>query len=146
MCSRGKLYDRALLNRYCSFHLLYGLPEAVPYREVTMGSTGTPASHALIVGATGIQGWAVTNELLEGYPTANSFDKVTALANRPPSENLLWPKSDKLQIVSGINLLNEDGQEALEKQIKESIPAIDSVTHLFFFGRHTAARYDSRTR
>lgn len=88
----------------------------------------------------------MTNELLEGYPTANSFDKVTALANRPPSENLLWPKSDKLQIVSGINLLNEDGQEALEKQIKESIPAIDSVTHLFFFGRHTAARYDSRTR
>ncbi|KAK5674471.1 hypothetical protein LTS10_012859 [Elasticomyces elasticus] len=98
-----------------------------------MGSTGSPSNHALIFGATGIQGWAVTNQLLKGYPSSDSFDKVTALANRPPSENLLWPSSDKLQIVSGINLLKEDGQEALEKQMKEKVPGIETVTHVFFF-------------
>ncbi|KAK3116446.1 hypothetical protein LTR53_003172 [Teratosphaeriaceae sp. CCFEE 6253] len=98
-----------------------------------MGSTAKPGNHALIFGATGIQGWAVTNQLLQGYPTADSFARVTALANRPPSENLLWPKSDKLQIVSGINLLNEGGQEALEQQMKDQVPGIETVTHLFFF-------------
>ncbi|KAK5718749.1 hypothetical protein LTR15_008483 [Elasticomyces elasticus] len=98
-----------------------------------MGSTGSPNNHALVFGATGIQGWAVTNQLLKGYPSSDSFDKVTALANRPPSENLLWPSSEKLQIVSGINLLNEDGQEALEKQMKEKVPGIETVTHVFFF-------------
>jgi len=99
-----------------------------------MGSTGTPGNHALIFGATGIQGWAVTNELLKGYPSDGSFDKITALANRPPSGNLLWPKNETLQIISGINLLNDGGQEALEKQMKEDVPGIDTVTHVFFFG------------
>lgn len=99
-----------------------------------MGSTGTMANYALIFGATGIQGWAVTNQLLAGYPTTDSFSTVTALANRKPSENMLWPKSEKLQVVSGINLLTEDGQEALEKQMKETVPGIECVTHVFFFG------------
>lgn len=99
-----------------------------------MGSTGQAGNHALIFGATGIQGWAVTNQLLGGYPTPDSFDRVTALANRPPSENMLWPESRKLQVVSGINLLNEGGQEALEKQMREKVPGVESVTHVFFFG------------
>ncbi|KAK5118000.1 hypothetical protein LTR62_004044 [Meristemomyces frigidus] len=99
-----------------------------------MGSSGaTPRNHALVYGATGIQGWAVVNQLLEGYPTKNSFEKITALANRPPSENMLWPKNDKLQIISGINLLNDGGQVALEKQMKAEVPGIDTVTHVFFF-------------
>jgi len=101
-----------------------------------MGSTGTSGNHALIFGGTGIQGWAVTNELLNGYPSADKFAKVTALANRPPSGNMLWPKNDKLQVVSGIDLLNEGGQEALEKQMKEKVPGIEAVTHVFFFGMH----------
>lgn len=99
-----------------------------------MGSMGTQSNHALIFGATGIQGWAVTKQLLEGYPTPDSFSKITALTNRPPSENLLWPESKKLEIVSGINLLNEGGQAALESQMKEKVSGIDSVTHVFFFG------------
>ncbi|KAK6439955.1 hypothetical protein LTR95_003818 [Oleoguttula sp. CCFEE 5521] len=98
-----------------------------------MGSTGQTKNHALIYGATGIQGWAIVNEILKGYPSPDSFSKVTALANRPPSENMLWPKNDKLQVISGIDLQNKDGQEALEKQMREKVPGIETVTHVFFF-------------
>nr|OQO29476.1 hypothetical protein B0A51_02783 [Rachicladosporium sp. CCFEE 5018] len=98
-----------------------------------MGSTDQTKNHALIYGATGIQGWAIVNELLKGYPSPDSFSKVTALVNRPPSENMLWPKSDKLQVISGIDLQIKDGQEALEKQMREKVPGIETVTHVFFF-------------
>ncbi|KXL44417.1 hypothetical protein M433DRAFT_90482 [Acidomyces richmondensis BFW] len=98
-----------------------------------MSSRNSLGNHALIFGATGIQGWAVTNELLQGYPSSDSFEMVTALTNRPPTENMLWPESSKLQVISGINLLNEDGQEALERQMKDKVPQIDDVTHVFFF-------------
>jgi nucleoside-diphosphate-sugar epimerase len=91
-------------------------------------------NHALVFGATGIQGWAVVNQILKGYPSADAFDKVTALTNRPITEEMLWPESKKLQVVSGINLLTDKGQEALEKEMKEKIPDVDTVTHMFFFG------------
>ncbi|KAF2485174.1 hypothetical protein BDY17DRAFT_246860 [Neohortaea acidophila] len=89
--------------------------------------------HALVFGATGIQGWAVVNQLLHGYPSSDTFEKVTALTNRPPTENLLWPQSEKLQVVSGIDLLNERGQEALEQQMREKIQDVHTVTQVFFF-------------
>ena len=91
-------------------------------------------SHALVFGATGIQGWAVVNQILKGYPSEDAFDKVTALTNRPITEEMLWPESKKLEIVSGINLLTDKGQEGLEKEMKEKIPDIDTVTHMLFFG------------
>lgn len=91
-------------------------------------------NHALVFGATGIQGWAVVNQILNGYPSADAFDRVTALTNRPITEEMLWPKSDKLQVVSGINLLTDNGQEGLEKEMKEKISGIETVTHMFFFG------------
>ena len=91
-------------------------------------------NHALVFGATGIQGWAVVNQILKGYPSENAFDKVTALTNRPITEEMLWPESKKLQIVSGINLLTEKGLEGLEKEMTERIPDVDTVTHMFFFG------------
>lgn len=103
-----------------------------------MGSTGRPGNHALIFGATGIQGWAVTHALLEGYPSQDSFERVTALANRKPTEAMLWPESEKLQVVSGINLLNDNGQTALESQLQEQVPGIETVTHVFFFGAYVS--------
>jgi len=99
-----------------------------------MSARDSSGNHALIFGATGIQGWAVTNELLEGYPSSDSFERVTALTNRPPTEKMLWAESSKFQVISGINLLNKGGQEALEHQIKDRVPHIDNVTHVFFFG------------
>lgn len=98
-----------------------------------MGSAGPSCNHALVFGSTGIQGWAVINQLLSGYPSPDSFERITALTNRPITEDMLWPESKKLQIVSGINLLTDRGQDGLEKEMKERIPGMDGVTHVFFF-------------
>lgn len=91
-------------------------------------------NHALIFGATGIQGWAVVNQILNGYPSEDAFETVTALANRPITEEMLWPKSSKLQTVSGVDLLTEKGQSGLEEDMKQKIKDVDTVTHMFFFG------------
>lgn len=91
-------------------------------------------NHALVFGATGIQGWAVVNQILNGYPSEDAFEKVTALTNRPITEKMLWLESKKLNIVSGINLLTDKGQEGLEKEMQERIPNMESITHMFFFG------------
>lgn len=94
----------------------------------------TMGNHALVFGATGIQGWAVVNQILNGYPSEDAFDKVTALTNRPITEKMLWPESKKMQTVSGINLLTDQGQQGLEKEMKEKIAEVEKVTHMFFFG------------
>jgi hypothetical protein len=94
-----------------------------------------PENHALVFGASGITGWAITNQILKGYPEAGTFKKVTALTNRPlKQEATLWPTSDKLQLVSGLDLMNKNGQKALEDEMKRKIKDVDTVTHVFFFG------------
>jgi hypothetical protein len=98
-----------------------------------------PGHHALVFGASGITGWSIVDQILKGYPDATTFDKVTALTNRPLSaEDTLWPKSDKLQLVSGIDLNTDKGQEGLEAEMKSKIKDVDTVTEVFFFGRHCA--------
>jgi nucleoside-diphosphate-sugar epimerase len=100
-----------------------------------MGSvegTGTK-NHALVYGASGITGWAIVNAILEGYPSNSTFSKVTALTNRPlPPDVAQWPESDKLQVVSGLDLLAGD-QSNLELTMKERISDVESVTHVYFF-------------
>ena len=97
--------------------------------------------HALIFGASGITGWAITNQILNGYPSPNAFAKVTALTNRPlKMEETLWPQSNKLQLVSGIDLMNTGGQTALEAEMKSKIEDIETVTQVFFFGWALAKR------
>ncbi|KAK2745563.1 hypothetical protein FQN57_003688 [Myotisia sp. PD_48] len=91
-------------------------------------------NHALVFGASGVNGWAITNALLSGYPSDTAFSKVTALTNRPMTrEAALWPQNDKLQIVSGIDLLNGDGVESLKAEMKEMIEDIHTVSHVYFF-------------
>ena len=90
-------------------------------------------NHALVFGASGITGWAIVNNILEGFPSPDAFNKVTALTNRPlPAEVAQWPQSDKLQVVSGIDLLKGD-QKALEETIKSQVSEISKVTHVYFF-------------
>ena len=101
-------------------------------------------NHALVFGSTGVQGWAVVNELLNGYPSPDAFEKVTALSNRPVPDNVLWQKSQKLQIVSGIDLLTEHGQEGLERDMQKNISGIESVTHVFYFGKSSASLRSAR--
>ena len=87
------------------------------------------------IGASGITGWAITNALINGYPDKIAFSNVTALTNRPLTlEAAQWPASDKLQVVSGLDLLTEKGQEGLEAEMKTKVKGIETVTHVFFFG------------
>lgn len=88
--------------------------------------------HALVLGASGITGWAVVNELLTDRPDARRFTRVTALANRPlPADVAGWPEGPKLGVVSGIDLL-EGSREHLEERFEARIPEVETVTHVFF--------------
>jgi nucleoside-diphosphate-sugar epimerase len=92
-----------------------------------------PDRHALVFGASGITGWAAVNALLNDYPTPDTFKRVTALTNRPLSaEDALWPALKKLNIVSGLDLLAGD-QATLEETIRERVPSIETVSHVYFF-------------
>jgi hypothetical protein len=94
-----------------------------------------PKNHALIFGASGISGWAITNQILNGYPSPDRFSRVTALTNRPLSaEASLWPQSEKLQMFNGIDLMTTSGQKGLEVELKSKIKGIEEVSHVFFFG------------
>ena len=96
-------------------------------------------NHALVFGASGISGWAVTNALLGDDKLNSQFSKITALTNRPLSrEQAIWPESKKLQIVSGLDLLTEKGQSGLEKELTERIDDIQGVSHVYFFCRFAA--------
>lgn len=55
---------------------------------------------------------------------------MSALTNRPLSaEAALWPKSSKLQVVSGIDILSP----SLEKELTAQVKHIAEVTHVYFF-------------
>lgn len=99
-------------------------------------ASNTPNSykHALVFGASGVSGWAVVNQLLQGYPNNQNWDKVTALTNRPLSlEVSQWPNKDSLQIVSGVNLL-KGSTEDLMNVMKQQIIDVGNVTHVFYYG------------
>ncbi|KXJ86802.1 hypothetical protein Micbo1qcDRAFT_218528 [Microdochium bolleyi] len=91
-------------------------------------------NHALVFGASGITGWAITRLILEGYPTPDAFDSVTALTNRPlTAQDAMWPESPKLQIVSGVDILTSKGQDGLDAELRERVKNVDKITHVYFF-------------
>lgn len=97
-------------------------------------------NHAIIFGASGLVGWSVLDQLLSNYPKPGSFSKVTAVINRPiaePDWGLPAASSDRpgLQTVSGIDLLNGTADE-LGRLLKERIPDVESITHIFYFGSY----------
>lgn len=97
-----------------------------------MSSTGDQY-HALVFGASGITGWGIVNAILNSYPSESTFTRVTALTNRPlPTEAAQWPKSGKLQVVSGLDLLAGD-QSTLEATMEGRVSGIETVTHVYFF-------------
>ena len=88
--------------------------------------------HALVLGASGITGWAIVNELLTDHPDARRFTTVTALTNRPlPQDIAMWPADAKLRTANGIDLLKGNSEE-LQAVIKTAIPDVHTVTHIFF--------------
>ncbi|KAF4820173.1 Short chain dehydrogenase sirQ [Colletotrichum siamense] len=95
-----------------------------------------PENHALIYGASGITGWSITNALLNGYPTEDTFASVTALTNRPlNTEAALWPKPERpqLQVASGVDIMTPKGVEGLEANLKAKVKNISRISHVYFF-------------
>jgi hypothetical protein len=100
-----------------------------------------PNYHALVIGASGLIGWSVVSELLLPYPAPTPFKKVTALVNRHLEfEDSLWPENSAgkptLSLVSGVNLLCSD--EELETSLKDKVSDVESITHVYYFGRTDA--------
>jgi nucleoside-diphosphate-sugar epimerase len=94
-------------------------------------------AHALVIGASGIIGWSVVNQLLQPYPSSSPFRKVTALTNRAIElENSFWPQNvterPDLSLASGVNLLCEDDE--FEKLLKEKVDDVETITHVYYFG------------
>ncbi|KAJ7799677.1 hypothetical protein B0H14DRAFT_2902418 [Mycena olivaceomarginata] len=97
--------------------------------------TTTSSAHAIVFGASGLAGWAVVDQLLQNYPKAGTFSKVTAVVNRPISlADSFWPtpESPSLDLVTGINLA-EGSIESFTALLGEKIKDISTVTHVYYF-------------
>ncbi|KAJ5243334.1 uncharacterized protein N7469_001661 [Penicillium citrinum] len=90
--------------------------------------------HAIVFGCSGINGWALVNQLLSGYPSNGAFEKVTAVANRKfMLKDAQWPHDygNRLQLVSGVDLLVED-DDSLQKVLSEKLSSIETVSHAYY--------------
>lgn len=96
-----------------------------------MGSTEDHV--ALVFGASGISGWALTRNLLS-YPTRTTFSRVIGLTNRPMDlENSQLPTDDpRLEIYAGVNLRND--LSSVIEQLKDTVPRLEEVTHVYYCG------------
>jgi N-acetyl-gamma-glutamylphosphate reductase len=82
--------------------------------------------HALIVGASGITGYGLLQNLLS-YPTADYWTSITGLTSRPMDKaQALLPDEVRLRLVSGLNL-NTPHAEAVVAFLK-AIPQIELVS------------------
>ncbi|OJJ99637.1 hypothetical protein ASPACDRAFT_52320 [Aspergillus aculeatus ATCC 16872] len=92
----------------------------------------TPPNHALVFGASGIVGWAFVNELLNSYPSPNTFSRITAFTNRPLSPEISqWPRSNKLQLISNLDLIHSD-PTSLSTFLQSHVPDLGTVTTIYF--------------
>jgi hypothetical protein len=92
---------------------------------------------ALVFGASGISGWAVTKNLL-CYPTPNTFSKVIGLTNRPLTiEGSGLPHDQRLELHSDINL--RSSLEEVKRSMKEKIDCLGKVTHVYYLGRYACS-------
>ncbi|KAL1873593.1 hypothetical protein Daus18300_003960 [Diaporthe australafricana] len=89
------------------------------------------------MGASGLIGWGVVNELLSQDSIAKgAFGRVTALVNRPINrDETFWPSSHPRQpelcVVDGLNLM--DDEEKVTTLLKDRIPDAGTITHAFYF-------------
>lgn len=104
--------------------------------------TASLNNHALVIGASGLIGWSVVNQLCHPYPSPTPFKQITALVNRPLKlEDSLWPEHisgcPELSLASGFNLLCSE--EELEDGLREKVSDFKSISHVYYFGK-TAGR------
>ncbi|KAI0126785.1 hypothetical protein BJ170DRAFT_418903 [Xylariales sp. AK1849] len=89
--------------------------------------------HAIVLGASGLIGWAVVDQLLR----TQGFAKVTAVTNRPVHlAETHWPSGKdaiaELQLVSGIDLGGGDGA-SLAEMLRRDVRGVEGITHIFYF-------------
>ncbi|KAJ5279022.1 hypothetical protein N7478_004394 [Penicillium angulare] len=94
---------------------------------------------ALVFGASGISGWAVTKCSLS-YPTPTTFDRVIGLTNRPLSlEKSGLPQDPRLELHSGINL--RGSLDEVLSQLEDEISNLEEVTHVYYLAYSNATAY-----
>lgn len=90
---------------------------------------------ALVFGASGIPGWAITRSCLSYPPAHSTFTRDLALTNKPlDKECFLLPKetSERLEVYSGIDLTS--GIANVTQKLHQ-ISEIEKVTHVFYTGK-----------
>jgi len=94
--------------------------------------TTTNEKHALILGASGISGWALLNQV-RTYPSKTSFTRISAQTNRPLSKkDALIPDDDRINLFNGVDFTKS--VEEVKKLFQEKVKEIDTVTHVYFTG------------
>jgi hypothetical protein len=89
-------------------------------------------SHALILGASGISGWALLNQITK-YPNSTTFSRITGLSNRPFAlEQAQIPADPRLKLVNGVDLTRSVSEVA--QLLKEKVEDAQSISHVFFTG------------
>lgn len=95
-------------------------------------------NHAVVIGASGLIGWGVVDELLsQDSLAAGIFGRVTTIVNRPiKRDDTFWPDEHpgqpKLLMVDGVNLMDEE--EKVIATLRDKIPDAQTITHVFYFG------------
>lgn len=87
---------------------------------------------ALVFGASGISGWAVTRNLL-CYPSPTTFSRVVGLTHKPRSvADSGLPQDSRLELYSGVDLRGTVDQ--VRAQMQSTIPKLEDVTHMYYCG------------
>jgi nucleoside-diphosphate-sugar epimerase len=82
------------------------------------------------LGASGISGWALLNQLTR-YPDPTAFSRITGLSNRPLTlEQAQLTADPRLNLVNGIDLTKPVSKVA--QLLKEKVEDARSITHVFF--------------
>lgn len=101
--------------------------------------------HAVVIGASGLIGWGVVNELLsQDSIAAGTFGRVTALINRPINrDDTFWPdkhpRQPKLLMVDRVNLM--DNEDKITAMLKDRISDANTITHVYYFGEQRPLLY-----
>lgn len=89
-----------------------------------------PPNHALVLGASGISGWALLDQC-RTYPTPETFSKITGQTNRPLSlSQAQIPADPRINLVNGIDFTKSVAE--VKDVLKQKISDIETVTHVFF--------------
>ncbi|KAI1948664.1 hypothetical protein LOZ12_006212 [Ophidiomyces ophidiicola] len=88
--------------------------------------------HALVLGASGMSGWAFINQLLHNYPRPGIWRRITGVNRKPMNEEekSYWPTDGRLALASGFDLHGDD--EDILRQKFEKIRDMKTVTHVYY--------------